>query len=77
MKEPILMKAGDKRVLVNGFPLPVDYRIIWEENYQELKKAFDTQTISVIDAQKYAEYCVMSDRLNHPIVKLNDFLTHR
>ena len=41
MKEPIEMKAGDERVLVNGLPLPVDYRIVWEENYKQLKQAFD------------------------------------
>lgn len=46
MKEPIEMKAGDERVLVNGLPLPVDYRIVWEENYKELKRAFDLANVS-------------------------------
>ena len=41
MEEPIAMKAGDERVLVNGRTIPVDYRIITEENYQKLRKAFD------------------------------------
>jgi len=34
--EPIAMKAGDERVLVNGKPLSVDFRIISEDNYQLL-----------------------------------------
>ena len=46
MKEPIEMKAGDERVLVNGLSLPVDYRIVWEENYKELKRAFDLHNVS-------------------------------
>ena len=41
MTEPIEMKAGDKRVLVNVRPLPLDFRIVWEENYKQLKRAFD------------------------------------
>lgn len=35
--EPIAMKAGDKRVLVNGLVLPVDFRIISEDNYKLLE----------------------------------------
>jgi hypothetical protein len=35
-KEPIPLKAGDERVLVNGRPLTVDFRIISEERYQDL-----------------------------------------
>lgn len=31
---PGLMKAGDKRVLVNGTPLRVDFRIVAEDYYQ-------------------------------------------
>lgn len=34
--EPIPMKAGDARVLLNGYPVKVDFRIISEENYQIL-----------------------------------------
>ncbi|MBX4188410.1 MAG: hypothetical protein KW793_04755 [Candidatus Doudnabacteria bacterium] len=34
--EPIAMKAGDTRVLINGMPIPVDFRVIWEDNYQHL-----------------------------------------
>lgn len=36
--EPIFIKAGDKRILVNGRPLSVDFRIISEENYLKLKE---------------------------------------
>jgi hypothetical protein len=36
--EPIPMKAGDKRVLVNGRTLGADFRIISEENYLKLKE---------------------------------------
>lgn len=58
MKEPIEMKAGDERVLVNGLPLPVDYRIVWEENYKELKRAFDLASVNkslLIDVLKRYE----------------------
>jgi len=54
MKEPIKMKAGDMRVLVNGRPLRVDFRIIAEENYQELldtlkaKKGSEKEVVSTI-----------------------------
>jgi len=41
LRPPISMKAGDKRVLVNGRALPVDFRIISEENYRKLKEAYD------------------------------------
>jgi hypothetical protein len=34
--EPIPLKAGDRRVIVNGTPLPVDFRIIHEDQYQIL-----------------------------------------
>ena len=34
--QPSPIKAGDKRVLVCGEPLNVDFRIISEENYQLL-----------------------------------------
>jgi hypothetical protein len=39
--EPIAMKAGDKRVLVNGLVLPVDFRIISEDNYKLLESEID------------------------------------
>lgn len=32
--EPIAQKANDPRVLVNGKPIPVDFRILAEETYQ-------------------------------------------
>lgn len=36
--DPLLMNAGDLRVLVNGRPLPVDFRILSEDNYQLLMR---------------------------------------
>lgn len=36
-QEPIAMKAGDKRVLVNGLVLPVDFRIMSEGDYKLLE----------------------------------------
>ena len=41
-KEPILHEAGDYRVLVNGFPLKVPFRIIAEDNYQILQTELST-----------------------------------
>jgi hypothetical protein len=37
--EPLLIKAGDTRVLINGNPLLVDARIVAEEYYQRLLAA--------------------------------------
>lgn len=34
--EPISMKAGDERVLVNGRPMRTDFRIISEGNYKRI-----------------------------------------
>ena len=39
--EPILILAGDTSLKVYGKPLRCDCRIISEEGYQELKKAYD------------------------------------
>ena len=36
MIEPILIKAGDTRVLLNGHPPKVDCRVVSEENYKQL-----------------------------------------
>ena len=36
MATPLAIRAGDERVLVNGRPLPVDFRILSEENYVAL-----------------------------------------
>jgi hypothetical protein len=36
--QPIPMKAGDPRVIVNGKPLSVDFRIISETLYQKLTR---------------------------------------
>lgn len=35
--EPLAMKAGDPRVIVNGRTLPRDFRIIAEDEYQHLR----------------------------------------
>lgn len=35
MTEPIALKAGDKRIKINGEPPKADCRIIAEENYQK------------------------------------------
>jgi hypothetical protein len=34
--EPIALKAGDKRALINGQPLRTDFRIVSEGNYQRI-----------------------------------------
>jgi len=34
--EPIAMKAGDNRVLLNGEPVSVDFRVVAETYYEEL-----------------------------------------
>jgi hypothetical protein len=35
---PHLLKAGDPRVLINGHPVLVDFRIVAEDRYQQLIK---------------------------------------
>jgi hypothetical protein len=42
--EPIPLKAGDPRVLINGKPVKADFRIISENKYQSL--IFEPLTIS-------------------------------
>lgn len=39
--EPEALKAGDHRVLINGRTIPVDYRVVWEDQYKALKKAYN------------------------------------
>jgi len=39
-RQPTPMKAGDKRVLLRGAPVRVDFRVIAEEEYQQLLMAF-------------------------------------
>ncbi len=39
--EPIALKAGDKRVLINGKLSPRDFRIIAEEEYQLLRESYE------------------------------------
>jgi hypothetical protein len=45
MADPILIKAGDTRVLINGNPLLVDARIVAEEYYQRLLVASQQPSI--------------------------------
>lgn len=45
--EPILIKAGDKRILINGVPPIHDIRLITEDNYQflfKIKEQFQKST---------------------------------
>lgn len=54
--EPIPMKAGDKRVMVNGEPVQVDFRIISEELYQELSQSSPVESKWVSVDECYPEY---------------------
>jgi hypothetical protein len=55
--EPIPMKAGDKRVLVNGKPLSVDFRIIAEETYQIIsRRESEEQEELWVEAQELFDY---------------------
>jgi len=58
MIEPEFIKAGDERVLVNGRPLQVDYRIISEDNYRQLKRSFDLHNVGVADVSKSVGCCM-------------------
>ena len=57
MTEPKLIKAGDKRVLLGYAKTPpkVDVRVITEDNYQELKQAFDLY--NVVKSLPQDNYC--------------------
>jgi len=50
--EPTLIKAGDPVVLLGGLAAAVDCRVIKEENYQRLKRAFDTLLILDVEIRK-------------------------
>lgn len=39
--EPIALKANDRRVMVNGRPLTVDFRVISEDEYRILRACYD------------------------------------
>jgi hypothetical protein len=41
--QPIPLSAGDRRVMVNGRPLPVAFRIVSEELWAELKAKLVTK----------------------------------
>ena len=73
MTEPKLIKAGDKRVLLGYAEMPpkVDVRVITEDNYQELKQAFDLYNVSqqrellIADfIEKYNKGLVGSERIH-------------
>ena len=53
MIEPILIKAGDDRLLINGKSPKADCRVISEENYQILKTALEI--INIITSRFQAE----------------------
>jgi len=54
MIEPILLKAGDARLKINGQPPLVDCRVIAEENYQDLiEKA---NRLEAVVSQKNADF---------------------
>ena len=36
--KPILIKAGDKTILINGHPPKVDIRVVAEDYYQKMNK---------------------------------------
>lgn len=55
MIEPILIKAGDDRILVKGSPLEVDCRVIAEDNYQELKFLASSSVVSSALADLYSK----------------------
>ena len=81
MTEPKLIKAGDKRVLLGYAEMPpkVDVRVITEDNYQELKQAFDLYNVSqqrellIADfIEKYNKGLVGSERIHEDC--LEDYL---
>lgn len=43
--EPVPIKAGNTRLLLNGKPIKVDCRLIAEEGYQMLKEAYDQMNL--------------------------------
>jgi len=80
---PIKIKAGDERVLLNGFPPKVDVRVISEDYYQELKKAYDSLQptnspecvkSSVVDSfcKCGTSYCVETDEGELLCLKCNN-----
>ena len=68
MSEPILLKAGDRTVLVNGQTLPVDFRIVAEDKYQSIMA--ELQQLS--EAQR--ELKARIAELENPWISVNDRL---
>lgn len=58
---PILIKANDSTVLVNGKPIAVDYRIIAECNYQKLVSFVDRENTTKDTAQEKYFKRVLND----------------
>jgi len=59
----------------------LDNLLYWEtcpEEYKEeipkLMKALNMHIVSISNVEKYAEFCVMCDRDNIPLLKYEDFL---
>ena len=51
MTKAELIKAGDKRLLINGVPPKVDCRVVAEDNYQEILETL--KEIRAWDIQNY------------------------
>jgi len=56
MSKPMLIKAGDKRVLIKGNPVLIDFRIVAEHYYQGLiseRADHHTKVLEVIDEMSW------------------------
>lgn len=47
--EPIALKAGDQRVLINGTTIDVDFRVIAEDRYQLMLERIKSLEKSLVD----------------------------
>ena len=47
LKKVELLKAGDERVLINGYPCKVDYRIISDDLFEDTVNALKTAMIEL------------------------------
>lgn len=66
MKIAAKIKAGDKKLLINGSPPRVDCRVVAEDNYQEI-----LQTFQKIKEWDISEYVNGNERLlPYPIRKV-------
>lgn len=63
MTEPIFIKKGDSRVLLNGEPPKADCRVISEENYQSLKAGqHETIVKQRIESGKHKTIALQKDK---------------